>query len=95
MAETTRSELVSLLRHAESALWDVVCGDTSTVQRAHQEIALALRRLSIETADGTCADCGNTLVQRGNGRPREYCNDTCKKRAQRKRRAAGSANSEV
>ena len=82
----TTAELTSLLRDAEAALWSVVNGDTSTAQRTQRELARALRELDLGTPDGVCP-CGKPLVQQGIGRPKAYCNPTCRKREQRKRQA--------
>ncbi|GHJ27123.1 hypothetical protein TPA0910_15560 [Streptomyces hygroscopicus subsp. sporocinereus] len=81
----TKSELLSLLRDAESVLWDAVCRNVSGAEKTHQRIARALRAEDAATPDGTCASCGNALTQPSTGRPRTYCGGACKKRAQRAR----------
>jgi hypothetical protein len=73
----TRAELISLLRVAESALWDAASKAPETMD-AHQRIALALRAVDSEEQ---CPQCGNPLVQPAVGRPKRYCGDNCRKAA--------------
>ncbi len=78
----TRKQLISLLRVAESALWTAATVSPEA-QSAQQQIALALR--AVDAAD-KCPQCGNPLVQPEIGRPKRYCEDTCRKAAYRERR---------
>jgi hypothetical protein len=84
----TKSELLSLLRGAESVLWDAVGRNVGGAEEMHQRIARALRADAAATPDGACASCGNALTQPATGRPREYCGGACKKRAYRAGRQA-------
>lgn len=83
----TRSELVNLLREANSALGDALFGDSMKAAPTLDRLGNALRALDAETADGVCASCGSALTQPATGRPRVYCGSACKKRAQRARQA--------
>lgn len=82
----TKNELISLLRDAESVLWESVGKGISGAEETHQRIALALRAEAIATAVGMCVSCGNALTQPTTGRPRMYCGEACKKRAYRAKR---------
>ncbi|OCC07526.1 hypothetical protein A3Q37_06690 [Streptomyces sp. PTY087I2] len=82
----TKNELISLLRDAESVLFDSLGKNISGAEELHQRLAAALRSEAAGTADGTCASCGNTLTQQSTGRPRVYCGEACKKRAYRSKR---------
>ncbi|MCX4576575.1 hypothetical protein OHB41_26055 [Streptomyces sp. NBC_01571] len=80
----TRQQLISLLRVAESTLWELV-GTNEDAARTHQEIASALRAVD---AEGSCQRCGNPLANSGMGRPRRYCSDNCRKYAYAERKAS-------
>jgi hypothetical protein len=79
----TYQQLVSLLRVAETALWDLGQKDDNAL-RAQQEIARALR--AVDSA-ANCAQCGKPLAQQGSGRPKTYCGATCRSAAYRERQA--------
>lgn len=81
----TKSQLLSLLRDAEPVVWEAVGRNVNGAEETHRHIARALRTEDAATSDGTCASCGNALTQPSTGRPRMYCGETCKKRAQRAR----------
>lgn len=85
---TTRSELVALLRDAETVLWDAISQQVNGAESIHQRVARALAAEAAAAADGTCLSCGNALTQPAVGRPRLYCREACKKRAHRSRRAS-------
>jgi hypothetical protein len=78
----TRQQLISLLRVAESALWEAATVSPGA-QAAHQQIARGLR--AVESADN-CRQCGTALAQSAMGRPKAYCGDTCRSAAYRARR---------
>lgn len=82
----TRSELIALLRDAETVLWSAVGQQVSGAEDVHQRIARALRAEASAAADGACVTCGNALSQPEVGRPRRYCTDRCRKAAHRLRR---------
>lgn len=82
----TKSELLALLRDAETVLWDAVGRKVSGAEETHQRIALALRAEAVSTPDGVCPVCGEAITQPCTGRPRTYCGGACKKRAQRARK---------
>lgn len=79
----TRSELLSLLRDAETVLWDAIGRNVKGAEKTHQRIALALRAEDASMTEGACSICGKALTQPTTGRPRTYCGGTCKKRAYR------------
>lgn len=81
----TRSELLSLLRDAETALVAALYGDTKSALPALGAIGNALRAETAATSDGACPVCRIALVQPQTGRPRTYCGGACKKRAYRAR----------
>jgi hypothetical protein len=81
----TKSELLALLRDAETVLWDAMGRNVSGAEETHQRIALALRAEAASTPDGACPVCGEAVTQPATGRPRTYCGGACKKRAQRAR----------
>lgn len=78
----TRTQLIALLRVAESALWRAANISPDALD-AHQQIARGLR--AVEAADN-CPRCGNPLVQPEVGRPKTYCGDGCRKAAYKARR---------
>jgi hypothetical protein len=84
----TKSELLSLLREAETVLWDALGQNVSGAEETHRRIAAALRAEAMATPDGACAACGSALTQPSTGRPRKYCGEACKKRAYRAGRQA-------
>jgi hypothetical protein len=80
----TRTQLISLLHVAESALWSAATVSPDALS-AHQQIARGLR--AVEAADN-CPQCGNPLVQPEVGRPKRYCGDGCRKAAYKARRTS-------
>lgn len=82
----TKSELLTLLRDAETVLWDAMGRNVSGAEETHQRIARALRAEASSTPDGDCPVCGEAVTQPATGRPRTYCGEACKKRAQRARK---------
>lgn len=84
----TKSELMALLRDAESVLWASLGRGIEGTEETHQRIAAALRAEAMATPDGACASCGEALTQPPTGRPRKFCGEACKKRAYRASRQA-------
>lgn len=82
----TKKELISLLREAESVLWETLGKGVSRAEETHRRIAIALQAEAAKTPDGVCVSCGNALTQPITGRPRVYCGEACKKRAYRAKR---------
>ncbi|PKW08966.1 hypothetical protein SAMN05428944_3890 [Streptomyces sp. 1222.5] len=81
----TKSELIALLREAQTALEGALYGETGNAPRILDHIAAALRSETALGTDGACAVCGEAVTQPATGRPRMYCCGACKKRAQRAR----------
>jgi hypothetical protein len=87
----TKSELLDLLRDAHLAIEEALYGETAGPVDTLTRIGDALRAEAIKAPDEICPICGNAVTQPATGRPRTYCGDTCKKRAQRLRRAQEAA----
>jgi predicted nucleic acid-binding Zn ribbon protein len=83
----TKSELLALLRDAHLALEGALYGETAGPADTLARIGDALRAEAVKAPDEICPVCGNAVTQPATGRPRTYCGDTCKKRAQRQRNA--------
>jgi hypothetical protein len=85
------SDLIAALRDAKTTLVEYLGGDSAKADRMAPElleqIEAVLRADAVARAEGACLSCGKGVQQPPTGRPRLYCNDTCKKRAQRQRKA--------
>lgn len=84
----TKSELLALLRDAETVLWEALPKNVSGAEELYRRIGDALRAEAALGADGACPVCGEAITQPATGRPRTYCGSACKTKAYRSRRTS-------